>query len=389
LKILHLTHTDVRVDSRILKELNALEEIGDYKLYAIGIAELGAKGGKCTRHSADVRSLKVFFRSIRWIPAYLRYLLVYLEIWMRVIVGGLVIRPRLIHCHDTPLLPIAVTIAWFCRAKVIYDAHELESDKNGQTRWIAWCTLAIEKFCWRGVDGFVTVSSSILRWYRDRFSHKDSALVYNSPVFSGDPAEDVPEFKGRYFHHKYGISEDQLVFVYLGLLGPGRGIEKLLKVFSTQDVRAHIVFIGRGSLRETILNHAIGNVRVHLHDVVPHEQVVPLVKTADYGFCMVECVSLSDYYSLPNKLFEYAFAGVPVLASNFPDIQELVDRFQLGMCAANEADAIAHAVLRLQQEGRQRMTSDIQSLDWQSQADRLTALYRRLIPLGGMAYVVK
>ncbi|WP_161499635.1 glycosyltransferase [Limnohabitans sp. TS-CS-82] len=334
-------------------------------------------------------TLKVFFRSIRWIPAHLRYGLIYLEIWMRVLVRGLAIRPHLIHCHDTPLLPIAVTIAWLCRGKVIYDAHELESDKNGQTRWMAWCTLAIEKFCWRGVDGFVTVSSSILRWYMERFTHKDSALVYNSPVFNRDPVQDVPEFKGRYFHRKYGISEDQLVFVYLGLLGPGRGIETLLKVFTSQEVRAHVVFIGRGSLRETIVNHAVQNGRVHLHDVVPHEQVVPLVRTADYGFCMVECVSLSDYYSLPNKLFEYAFAGVPVLASNFPDIQELVERFQLGLCAVNEVDAIAHAVIRLQREGRQRMTSDIESLGWKAQAERLLAMYQRLTPTNGNVYNVK
>jgi S-adenosylmethionine synthetase len=39
LKILHLTHTDIRTDSRILKELGALEDSGIYQLYAIGVAE--------------------------------------------------------------------------------------------------------------------------------------------------------------------------------------------------------------------------------------------------------------------------------------------------------------------------------------------------------------
>lgn len=385
MKILHLTHTDVRVDSRILKELRALEEVGVYELHAIGIAELGSKGGISTVHSAHVRSLQVFFRSIRWMPAHLRYALIYLETWMRILAQGVAIRPRLIHCHDTPLLPIAVTMAWFCRAKVIYDAHELESDKNGQTRLIARCTLAVEKFCWRGIDGFITVSASILRWYGDRFPRKDSALVYNSPMFSRDSAVDVSAFHGRYFHRKYDIPEDRLVFVYLGLLGPGRGIETLLEVFAMLDVQAHVVFVGRGSLRETIARHGLGNDRIHVHDVVPHEQVVSLVKNADYGFCMVERVSLSDYYSLPNKLFEYAFAGVPVLASNFPDMQELVERFKLGLCAANDAGAIAQAVVRLQGGDRQRMTSDIESLGWQAQAERLTALYGRLLPAGDKA----
>lgn len=380
MRVLHLTHTDIRVDSRILKELHALSEAGTHDLYAIGIAELGAQGGAATLHATRIWSIRLFFRSVRWLPSLLRHALIYLETWARVLVRGITVRPRLVHCHDTPLLPMAIFIAWLCRSKVIYDAHELESDKNGQSRWMSRATLAVEKLCWRGVDGFVTVSESILRWYGDRFPARASALVFNAPVFNpGLGSADVPGAKGRYFHQTYGIPEERMVFVYLGLLVPGRGVEKLLKVFASDDVSAHVVFIGRGHLMEMILRCAQDNPRVHLHDPVPHDQVVPLVRNADCGFCLVERVSLSDYYALPNKLFEYAFAGVPVLASDFPDMRDLVERFGLGICTADDEVSIVRAVVRMQGHGRQRVTADLAPLGWAAQAERLRMLYTRLL----------
>ncbi len=380
MRVLHLTHTDIRVDSRILKELHALSEAAAYELHAIGIAELGAAGGEATLNAARVQSIKLFFRSVRWLPSLLRHTLIYLETLARVLVRGIAVRPRLVHCHDTPLLPMAVVIAWICRAKVIYDAHELESDKNGQSRWMSRGTLAVERLCWRGVDGFVTVSASILQWYRDRFPAKASALIYNAPVFDpGLATAAAPGVQERYFHRKYGIPEDRMIFVYLGLFVPGRGVEKLLKVFAAHGVSAHIVFVGRGHLREMIERCAQENPRVHVHDAVPHEQVVPLVKSADCGVCLVEKVSLSDYYSLPNKLFEYAFAGLPVLASDFPDMQALVEQFGLGTCTADDEASITRAVVRLQGEGRQRVTAHLAPLGWTAQADHLRGLYQRVL----------
>ena len=377
MKILHLTHTDVRVDSRILKELSALQAAGEYELYAIGMAEYGGVSGVNVLHSAQVRSIRLFFRSFRWMLGPVRHVLIYLEMLLRVLVAGLRLRPSLVHCHDTPLLPVSVLLAWLCRAKMIYDAHELESDKNGQTWLVSRMTYLLEKACWGGVDGFVTVSRSIMRWYESRFASRESELVLNSPVITA--TTQAATQTERCFHRKYSIPDQCLVFVYLGLFVPGRGIEKLLQVFAAKDVQAHIVFVGRGPLREMLERSALTNLRVHVHDAVPHDQVVSLIRSADYGVCLVENVSLSDYYSLPNKLFEYAFAGVPVLASDFPDMQELVERFSLGTCTAGDKEAITQAVISLQVAGQHRVTADLAALGWGQQADHLRALYQRLL----------
>lgn len=376
MNILHLTHTDIRSDSRILKELCALEASGSYDLHAIGVAEHGTQAGLNDLHGAKVVSIRLWCRSARWLPAPVRHILALMEMLIRFLVAAWPIRPSLIHCHDTPLLPMGVLLAWFFGGKVIYDAHELESDKNGQSRLMSKVTQLIEKVCWFRVDGFIAVSNSILRWYEQHFSLKASALVMNSPVIS-DTQSSVRD--SRYFHDLYKIPNESLVFVYLGLFVPGRGIEKLLQVFSGSRVTAHVVFVGRGPERALIEQYASIHSNVHVHDAVLHSHVVELVRSADYGLCLVENVSLSDYYSLPNKLFEYAFAGVPVLASNFPDMAELIDKYGLGAVAENEVLSIFQAVVSLQSAVRQRVKTDLTELGWDAQAEKLKALYCSLL----------
>lgn len=271
---------------------------------------------------------------------------------------------------------MGVLLAWVFGGKVIYDAHELESDKNGQSGLMSAATRLVEKACWARVDGFITVSNSILRWYEQHFSVKASALVLNSPIISVSYSS-VGD--SRYFHELYKIPNESLVFVYLGLFVPGRGIEKLLQVFSDSRVTAHVVFVGRGPQRALIEQYASIHSKVHVHDAVAHGQVVELVRSADYGLCLVENVSLSDYYSLPNKLFEYAFAGVSVLASNFPDMSLLIDQYGLGAIAENEVDSIAQAVVSLQSAERQRVQADLTALGWGAQAETLRALYRSML----------
>ena len=100
------------------------------------------------------------------------------------------------------------------------------------------------------------------------------------------------------------------------------------------------------------------------------------MRSADYGLCLIERASLSDYYCLPNKLFEYCFARVPVLASAFPDISRVVEQYSLGVCCEPDPASIRAALDQLIKSRAVRVTSDITALSWEAQASRLTAAYR-------------
>ncbi|MBL4900941.1 MAG: glycosyltransferase [Colwellia sp.] len=374
--MLHISHTDVRTDSRILKELAAHHETGKFHVYAIGVSASDENPPAKVHPDIGIESLKLVSNKTKWNPRALRHFLTLLELIFKATRRAIKCSPDVIHCHDTLVLPIGYIVKLFTGAKLVYDAHELESDKNGQTALLSKATLLIERCCWRSVDLLVSVSPSILTWYDETLGKKKNVLVLNSPVFDGNDLETpIDASRSKYFHERFDIPDDSLVFIYLGILSKGRGIELILEAFSSSEINSHVVFMGFGDLSESIRKKAEQHANVHLHPPVTHDMVVQLTKSADVGLCLIEKVSLSDYYCLPNKLFEYAFSGIPVLASNFPDLKNYVDSYKLGFCSDIDSASMSRSIRQIERNPPDRITADLTELSWQYQAERLVAGY--------------
>src|SRR5690606_22023355 len=217
-------------------------------------------------------------------------------------------------------------------------------------------------------------------WYIKRLGPKPHLLILNSPETPKRTGADAGcGLEEKYFHSLYGIPTNKKVFIYIGILSEGRGIDLCLQAFATGEVDAHVVFMGYGPLKNKIGSFSSKHPNIHLHDPVPHEQVVAIVKNADVGLCFVENVSLSDYYSLPNKLFEYAFSGLPVLASDFPEIGKIVRQYSLGFCSAVELESIKQMISNIAESPVPVASGDLNELGWEAQAARLNAAYDRLL----------
>lgn len=382
--VLHISNTDVESDSRIRKELRSLSALPGVRISVVGTPDVDGEGSP-QLDGAQYHKVRLLSRSLGLLPRAIRYFFQLIEFTIRAVAAGRRIMPRVVHCHDTFALPAGWILKRQLGCRLVYDAHELESDKNEQNPILSWSTLLIEKICWKRVDLLISVSRSIIDWYELNLGDKPSVLVLNAPIVKSDSCMDpVTQERGRYFHEKYSIPAGCPVFVYLGLLSPGRGIEICLDAFAAGPIDAHVVFIGFGRLKGSILEYAARRPNIHFHQAVPHDQVVPLVQSADYGLCLIERTSLSAYYCLPNKLFEYAFARIPVLASGFPEIGRLVDQYSLGVCCDPDPDRVREALGQLLRRKAARVTSDMTELSWETQALRLRAAYRdRLLAPAG------
>ncbi len=382
--ILHLTHTDIRADARILRQLELLRGLPQLVVKAIGVeSDEGLAAARAGTHASDIISLRLLTRRMLRMPRQIRYFLNLCELALRMIPKAIAARPRIVHCHDTLVLPIGVMARLFTGCAVIYDAHELESKKSGQTKGLARGTILLERWCWRHIAALVSVSPSILAWYTENLGSKRSVLVLNSPSFlsaaDGPVAGHTRPPSGLgYFHERFGIPSGAPVFIYLGYLVRGRGIEGLLEVFRERGFRSHIVFMGTED-EVGVSRHANEYPNIHLHPVVSHDKVVPLVREADCGLCLIEDVSLSDRLCLPNKLFEYAFAGIPVLASRLPEIERVVNQYRLGICCENDVTSIKSAVLGIERAGLAPPPADLSDLSWQAQCERLKDVYLGLL----------
>ena len=71
--------------------------------------------------------------------------------------------------------------------------------------------------------------------------------------------------------------------------------------------------------------------RIELIDSVSPDEVINVCRLADVGIAAIENISLNDYYSLPNKLFQYIHAGLPVLCSNLPEMEKIIDDYHVGL----------------------------------------------------------
>jgi len=375
MKILHISNTDIRYDSRILKELDVLTNIDTYDVYAIGVKNTWEKAS-CSEIpiNAKIYNINCLFNNFRRMPRTIRYTLYIIELSIKIFLRAIKNKPKIIHCHDTMVLPAGVLIKIFTKSKLIYDAHELESNKNGQTAILSKATLYIERKCWHYIDHFISVSPSIITWYENKLGAKSNSLILNSPYIKENFS--ITE---KYFHRLYDIPHDKLIFIYLGAFGYGRGINIILSAFSNEKINSHVVFIGYGFLENKIKEASEKYSHIHLHKPIPHEEIVPLVKNANIGLCLIENVSLSDYYSLPNKLFEYSFARLPVLASNFPNISKIVNQYKLGKCCEVNTDSVINTIIEFEKSPPSPVIADLTELGWEKQAEKLTNLYQTLL----------
>jgi|TARA_B100000123_G_scaffold74974_1_gene53870 glycosyltransferase involved in cell wall biosynthesis len=378
LKVLHLTHTDINKDPRIIKSIKAIDKLSWIEVYGIGIQDSSHYSRRFeTKDSIDINSitLKLFSKKLTFLPNILRHLFTLLEFLLRSFFIINKFKPSVIHCHDTLALPIAILFKVFhSKLKLIYDAHELGSNRNGIDNFFSKIVYFFEKITWRFIDHFISVSPSIIKWYEEEYGRKKNTLILNSPEIETKKTKNSNGFRKKFL-----INDDEKLFIYVGEINKGRGITNLLEIF--KDLKSRILFLGYGPLVNKVKDFEKNYSNIHYHEAVEPDSLISLIQEADVGLCLVERVSLSDYFCLPNKLFEYAFAGLPVIASDFPDIKFLVEKYDLGFCCdSGSIKDVKKNIERYESiiKISKNDVSKLHDLSWQKQELNLINVYRRL-----------
>jgi glycosyltransferase involved in cell wall biosynthesis len=230
-----------------------------------------------------------------------------------------------VNCHSLDALPIGILFKLLRNAKVIYDTHELETERHGLTGWRQTVSKLLERVFIKFSDQIVVVSDSIRSWYERQYRLDNVHVVRNFPS-----ARWLNERHSHILKERYHITESQTLFIYQGKFAYGRAIEVLLNAFSRLNDDKHIVFLGYGQLEEKIRGFTEQYSNIHLHPAVPPDEVNSYTKSADVGINLTDYSCLSRYFALSNKLFEYLNSGVPVVVSNFPERARVIDDFSCG-----------------------------------------------------------
>ena len=227
----------------------------------------------------------------------------------------------LLLASDLYTLPALAATARQRGAALVYDARELyaalDSTHGRPVRAAVW--QAVEGRFAPRADAVLTVSDGIADRLGAAYGIDRPTVLYNAPEPCPEAAD--PEALRR----TLGLPGDgRLVVLYQGLYRAGRGLPALVEAAGqVEDVR--LVFIGEGDLEAEVhrLGAGLGD-RLVIQPFVPPDDLAALTPGADLGACLIEPLTESLRLSLPNKLFEYLAAGVPVLASPLPEIQRAV-----------------------------------------------------------------
>lgn len=395
--VIVFSHTEIRKDNRILKVVEALLSLDGVHVVAIGRQRRGSStpvSGPATKRFSThdihddefLESLRRWVRrsslseSLNPLRSFFRRPLKFLGlVAFNCVIAAESLRranwkrTSLVYCNDAYCLPASVAVSALTGSKLVYDAHELEHDKNGQSRVSQAITLSLEKTCWPFVDYFITVSESIRDHYLRTIGPKPSSVVLNSPLLI--PSSEKAEVSD--IRKDLGLGPDQIILIYVGALFEGRGIRGLLDSAESLPKNHHLVFLGEGALASDITSRGENLTNVHLVSPVSHEAVVDYISTADIGLCLLEPVSLSDILALPNKFFEYAFAGLPVLYSDLPELARLGRAYRLGATCDLSVSAILKGVTDL--KGVRTSRKNLEPLSWERQRKHLAEVVSSLL----------
>ena len=285
----------------------------------------------------------------------------------------------IIHCNDLNTLPIGYIIKKFYNkdVKIVYDAHEYETEINGLSGVQKSITKRIERFLIKHADAVICVSNAIAEEYVKLYSIKKPALVLNTPALTTIVKKDM-------FRETLGIAKEKTIFLYQGGLSRGRGIEILIDAFKQiNDDKSVIVFMGYGVLAETIKNTSKEYDNIYFHEAVSPEVLLEYTSSADFGILFYENSCLNHYFCSPNKMFEYLMAELPVIVSNLYEMKRLVEDNNIGVVAKeNTPTGLRESIEEATKLDSKELEVNIQRVrhiyNWEEQEKVLISLYKGL-----------
>jgi len=252
-------------------------------------------------------------------------------------------RPDCIWANDLDTLYVCYLASRICKAKLIYDSHEIFTEGNTffTYTWIRKFLLRkIENKCINNADAVIVTTNYRKLFLEKKYNIEGINVIKN--CYNYEKIENKNLFK-----KEFKIKKNTKIFLYQGLILRKRGVFTL--VDSIKNIQnAVMVFMGNGSDKNELYNYVhemnCAN-KVFIKDAVPMEQILDYTASADVGLQLLKNTGINHYSTISNKVFEYIMAEIPVISSNFPELINLIEANEIGIVVEPEnTDEIIEAM---------------------------------------------
>lgn len=290
------------------------------------------------------------------------------------------------HAHDVTALPACYIASRLRRKLLVYDAHELPlvDPYHVRHRFVWSVSTQLVRFMMRRCDAIITVSPPIVAELQQRYGSSQAYVVRSIPPYQKPLAS-------TRLRERLGLDAGAGIALYQGMLQEDRRLDILIRAARVLDPRHRIVLMGQdnmhGQLQDLIAQEGVSD-RVKILPAVPYAELLAWTASADVGLI----VFAPDYsptirLSLPNKLFEYVMAGVPVLSTPLEAIAEVVQGHHLGVVVPSiEPEVVGAAINALLSDKsvlarmrRNALAAAQNELNWECESRRLVEVYEEFV----------
>lgn len=357
---------DLVTDQRVNKSCLALQKAG-YEVLLVGRKQ--RKSPPMDERPYASHRMKLLFE---------KGPLFYAEYNIRLFFFLLFHRANLLISNDLDTILPTYFISRLKGSRMVFDSHEYFTETPelvGRPK--------VQKV-WKKIEGFVvpklpemiTVCDSIADLFREKYGVK-CHVIRNIP-----PRKALPP-KGDKV--ALGLPTDKHLLILQGSgINIQRGAEELVQSMQFLD-DCFLMIIGGGDVLP-ILKQMVEKLnitdRVRFFPRMPYQQMMAYTQLAELGFCLDKDTNLNYRFSLPNKLFDFIQAGVPIVASHLTEIEKIIRQYDIGLFIGNhEPETIASTIREALSDGERRkrwhrnLAVAAEELCWENEEKKLLPIY--------------
>lgn len=354
-------------DQRVFKMAATVKSMG------CEITIIGRKSGDCCKIES------VPFRTKRFSMLFRKSFLFYAFFNLRLFIYLLFHRFDILVANDLDTLLPNYIVSRIRSCPLIYDSHEYFTGvPEIQDRlFVKWLWKSLERFLFPRLKNIMTVSDSIADLYSAEYHIKPIVVRNCSPQSGG-----IIPFSRK----ELGISEGHLLLIIQGTgINVDRGGEELIEAINF-TANVSLLIVGSGDSLEIIKEKVKGfnlEDRIKFIPKCKWEILKRYTAIADVGLSLDKNTNINYLYSLPNKLFDYLSAGIPVIATNLPELSKIINEFHCGILIPEpNPEEISKAICTLRDDRnllsqlKQNSVMASKTMNWQKESLKVEALYK-------------
>ena len=281
--------------------------------------------------------------------------------------------------NDLDTLPANFLVSKIRNVHLVYDSHEYftEVPELINRRFVKNFWLFLEKLFVPKLKHAYTVSRSIADEYFIKYKVRFK-VVRNFPAYSKNQSSINFPFN----------AENKKILIYQGSVNIGRGLELIIETIQELEGIIFLV-VGDGDIKhkleERVRSQNLSE-KIYFLGKIPFESLHYLTCQCDAGVSFEEDMGLNYRYSLPNKLFDYIGAYIPVLVSALPEMTEIVNNYDIGIVGnKRDVESVKQNIMELMFDENKRaiwkknLVKAAKELSWENEEKVLNEIYSPLI----------